>query len=135
MRGILADINSGKHLRAIVAHWHSDVWRDLWYDLGLTVESFPALGLPYDSSDAVIWRICQREGLVLVTANRNADDPDSLEVVIRNENQPESLPVITFANPERVLEDRIHAELVAERLLEKLISIDEFRGTGRIYVP
>jgi hypothetical protein len=72
---------------------------------------------------------------VLVTANRNADDPDSLEAVIRRENQPGSLPIITFANPDRVLEDRLHTENVAERLLEKLISIDDFRGTGRIYVP
>ena len=135
MRGILADINSGKHVRAILALWHSDVWRDIWYGLGLSVETFRALGLPYESSDAIIWRTCQRERLVLITANRNADDPDSLEAVIRRENQPDSLPIITFANPDRVLEDRLHAELVAERLLEKLISIDDFRGTGRIYVP
>jgi hypothetical protein len=135
MRGILADINSGKHLRAILALWHSVIWRDLWYSLGLSVESFPSLGLPYESSDEIIWRTCQREGLVLVTANRNADDPDSLEAVIRRENQPDSLPIITFANPDRVLADRFHTEIVAERLLEKLISIDDFRGTGRIYVP
>jgi hypothetical protein len=135
MRGVLADVNSGKHPRAILALWHSDVWRGLWYDLGLSVESFPSFGLPYDSSDAVIWRTCQREGLVLVTANRNADDPDCLEAIIQRENQPDSLPIITFASPDRVLEGRLHAEIVAERLLEKLISIDDFRGAGRIYVP
>ena len=72
---------------------------------------------------------------MLVTANRNADDSDSLEAVIRRENRPDSLPIITLASPQRVLEDRVHAEIVAERLLEKLISIDDFRGTGRIYVP
>jgi hypothetical protein len=104
MRGILADINSGKRLRAILAVWHSDVWRDLWYSLDLSVESFPALGLPFESSDAILWRTCQREGLVLVTANSNADDPDSLESVIRRENQPDSLPIITFANPDRVID-------------------------------
>ncbi len=31
--------------------------------------------------------------------------------------------------------DRLYAESVAERLLEKLIAIDDFRGAGRIYVP
>jgi hypothetical protein len=79
------------------------------------VESFSALGLPYDSSDAVVWRACQREGLVLITANRNADDPDSLEAVIRGENQPDSLPIVTISDPDRILHDRLYAETVSER--------------------
>jgi hypothetical protein len=135
MMGILADINAGKHLRAILTVWHTDDWRELWYGLGLSVESFPALGLPYDSSDAVIWKICQAERLVLVTANRNADEPDSLEAVNRAENQSDSLPIVTLADPDRVLKDRLYAEIVAEQLLEKLIAIDDFRGAGRLYVP
>jgi hypothetical protein len=70
-----------------------------------------------------------------VTGNRNDDGPDSLEATIRNENQPDSLPVITIANTERVLKHRQYAHTVAERVLEKLIAIDDFRGTGRICVP
>ena len=99
MRGILADINVGKQRSVILAIWTSDAWRDLWNGLGLSVESFPTLGLSYDSSDAVIWRTCQREELVLITGNRNDDGPDSLEAMIQRENQPDSLPVITIANP------------------------------------
>ena len=57
------------------------------------------------------------------------------EAVIQNENQPDSLPVVTIADANRVLQDRLYAEKVAERLLEKLIAIDDFRGAGRIYVP
>jgi len=101
MRGILADINVGKQRRAILGIWASDTWRDLWNSLGVSVVSFPAVDLSYDSPDTVIWRTCQRENLVLITGNRNDDGPDSLEAVIRDENQPESLPVITFANPNR----------------------------------
>ena len=97
--------------------------------------SFPALGLSYDSSDAVIWRTCQREELVLITGNRNNDGPDSLEAMIRSENQPDSLPVITIADQDRVLQDRLYAENVAERLLDYLMRIDEVRGAGRLYVP
>jgi hypothetical protein len=37
-----------------------------------------------------------------------------------------------LANPNRVLQDRLYAELVAERLLEKLVAIDDFRGAGRL---
>ncbi len=99
------------------------------------MESLTALGLPHDSSDAVIWRTCQKEKLVLVTANRNASGPDSLEPVIRNEGQPDSLPVITLANPQRLPKDRPYTENVAERLLERLLDINRFLGTGRLYVP
>jgi hypothetical protein len=135
VRGILADINVGAQVRGLVSIWTSDTWRELWNDLGLVVEDFPALGLAYNALDSVIWRTCQREGLVLITGNRNKRGPDSLEAVIQNENQPASLPVITIADTERVLQDRQYAHTVSERLLEKLIAIDDFRGTGRIYVP
>jgi hypothetical protein len=135
MRGILADINVGRQRDAILAIWVSDGWRDLWSGLGLVVENFPGLGLSHDASDAVIWRTCQREGLVLVTGNRNRRGPDSLEAVIRDENQPDSLPVITIADADRVLRDRLYAERVAEGLLDYLMRIEEVRGVGRLYVP
>ena len=135
MRGILADINVGAQRDALILVWTSNTWRDLWNNLGWSVASFPTLGLSYNDSDSVIWRTCQREELVLITANRNKRGPDSLEAVIQNENQPDSLPVVTIADANRVLQDRLYAEKVAERLLEKLIAIDDFRGAGRIYVP
>jgi len=71
----------------------------------------------------------------LITGNRNDDGPDSLEATIRNENQPESLPVITIGDADRVLRDRLSAENVAGRLLDYLMRIDEVRGVGRLYVP
>jgi hypothetical protein len=115
--------------------WLSETWRELWNALGLSVESFSTIGLSHDSSDALIWRTCQEQHLVLITANRNADGPDSLEVVIRNQNLPDRLPVVTLANPQRLLRDRVSAETVAERLLDDLMDINRFRGAGRIYVP
>jgi hypothetical protein len=99
------------------------------------VEKFPALGLSDDATDAVIWRTGQREGLVLVTANRNRRGPDSLETVMQSENQPDSLPVVTIANANRLLRDRVYAEKTAEKALDYLMRIDEVRGSGRIYVP
>jgi hypothetical protein len=71
----------------------------------------------------------------LIIENRNKRGSESLEATIQNENQPDSLPAITIANTERVLRDRHYAETVAERLLAYLMRIDDFRGTGRIYVP
>jgi hypothetical protein len=135
MRGILADINVGRQRRIILAIWDSDAWRDLWNGLGLSVESFPTVGLSHDSPDTMIWRTCQREQLVLITGNRNDDGPDSLEAVIRDENRPDSLPVFTLANANRILRDRGYAEQVAVRLLDYLTRIDEVRGVGRLYLP
>jgi hypothetical protein len=135
MRGILADINVGKQLRAILAIWAGETWRDFWNDLRLSVANFRALGLAFDSSDAIVWRTCQKKELVLITGNRNKRGPNSLEATIQGENQFDSLPVITISNADRVLQDRFYAEKVAESLLDYLMRIDEVRGAGRLYVP
>ncbi len=97
--------------------------------------TFEDLGIDRSASDAILWRVCQREELVLVTNNRNAAGPDSLEMVVREENRPNSLPVFTLANPDRVRNDGEYAEQVAARLLDYLIYLDEVRGAGRIFIP
>ena len=135
MRGILADINVIAQCNALLAIWTSATWGELWLALDWSVATFASLGLPDDASDVVIWRTCQSESLVLITANRNQRGRDSLESVIQNENQADCLPVVTISNANRLLRDRVYAESVAERLLEKLIAIDDFRSAGRIYVP
>jgi hypothetical protein len=43
--------------------------------------------------------------------------------------------VITIPDTTRVVQDRLYAERVAERLLDYLMRIDEIRGAGRLYVP
>jgi hypothetical protein len=93
------------------------------------------LGLQPDASDRELWEVCQREHVVLLTANRNDEGPDSLAATIQQYNTPHSLPVFTFANDQRVLRDRPYAEVVADRLLEFLFDIDSYRGTGRLYLP
>ena len=135
MRGILADIN----VEGIMVHlgriWVSDTWRGLWFGLHISVESFESLGLQTDATDATIWRTCQEQSLILIMANRNANGPDSLEMVIRGENKPESLPVITLSDARRVLRERDYAERTAEQILDYLMRIDQVRGSGRLFVP
>ena len=135
MRGILADNDVEGFVVAILSIWLSDDWCDLWSQLGLSVRTLSELGLPPDTSDALVWRRSQTEELVLVTGNRNQDRSDSLEAVIRSENQPDSLPVVTLANLGRLARDRSYAEQTAARLLDYLMRIDEVRGTGRLYIP
>jgi hypothetical protein len=85
MRGILADNDVEGFVKVMLAIWLGEPWRDIWKELDLEVRSFADVGLSRESSDAAIWRVCQLEKLVLITGNRNSDEPDSLEAVIRAE--------------------------------------------------
>jgi hypothetical protein len=135
MKGILADNDVEGILTALVSIWLSETWRDLWIELNCSLETFPSLDLPRDATDAVVWEACQNQQVVLITGNRNAESPESLAATIRSLNRPDSLPVFTLSNPKRILNDRGYAAQVAERLLDYLMSIQDYRGTGRIYVP
>jgi len=101
MRGILADHNIEGHFRALIAIWETAPWREVWTELHIAVESFGSLGILPDASDTELWQACQSRRVVLLTANRNDDGPDSLEATIRRYNMETSLPVFTLANPVR----------------------------------
>jgi hypothetical protein len=70
-----------------------------------------------------------------ITANRNAEGPDSLEAAIRTLGTARSLPVVTIGDPDRLLRDRDYAQRAAAQLLEYLLDLENLRGTGRLYVP
>ena len=55
MRGILADVNAGGALTRHRFVWLSATWRDLWFDLGLAIEDFTTLGLPFEAPDPTVW--------------------------------------------------------------------------------
>ena len=135
MRGILADHNNEGHVSLLMAGLQSETWQGLWAHLNLPLLSFADLGLTPDSTDAVVWEACQREDVLLITINRNARGPDSLEMTIRQRNAPHHLPVITLADADRLLHDRAYLTRAVERLLEFLVDIDSYRGAGRLYVP
>jgi hypothetical protein len=96
---------------------------------------FGDLGLAQEAPDADVWRICQREGLILVTANRNQKRVDSLEATIRQEGSPESLPVLTVSDQEALRVDLEYARRVSIRILEYVLDVDKILGAGRLYVP
>jgi len=83
----------------------------------------------------VVWQTCQREDLVLLTANRNLEGEDSLEATLRAFNTLTSLPVLTLSTPAKILRDRDYAVRVADRLLEVLFEIERHLGAGRLYLP
>jgi hypothetical protein len=61
-------------------------------------------------------------------------DENSLEQTIREENQLNSLPVLTIGNVERVA-DLIYWEQCADALVEISLDIENHLGRGRIYIP
>ena len=135
MRAILGDINIQGHLEILLLILEGPTWGGVWKLMNLPLYTFGDLGLAPETVDAVIWELCQQQEIILITANRNADSPDSLEATICEQNRANSLPVFTLADSERILHSRAYAERVVERLLEYLIDIDNFRGTGRLYLP
>jgi len=135
VHGILADANCEGHLALLLRLFHQRWRQEVWEFLSLVQVSFADLRLLPDASDREVWEVCQREHVVLVTANRNDAGPESLEATLQHQNTPQSLPVFTLANDQRVLRDRQYAGTVADRLIEALFDIDSYRGTGRIYLP
>ena len=83
----------------------------------------------------MIWQCCQQKRAFLLTNNRNDDGPDSLETTIRNYNTPQSLPVFTIGDAERLRNDRAYSDRVIWGLLDYLVEIDNILGTGRLFLP
>jgi hypothetical protein len=78
--------------------------------------------------------MCQEIGAVLITGNR-ASGTESLEQTIRVYAGPNSLPVVTISDPQRVLHDRAYARECAVSLLDLLDRIEMLRGTRRLFIP
>ena len=95
---------------------------------------FEEAGLPVDSNERTVWRFVQARGMFLLTGNRNMVGPDSLEQAIREETTPTSLPVITIANVSRI-DERTYRERCGSRLIEIVMDLDNYLGTGRAFVP
>ena len=100
----------------------------------LEAVTFVQAGLPVDSNDRTVWRFAQAHNMILLTHNRNMNDADSLEQTLREENTPTSLPVITLGRAER-LRDRAYRERCVVRLIEIGLEIEQYLGTGRIFIP
>ena len=106
MRGLLADADCVGQVRLLIELMQEASRRELYEFLDLRVYSFEDLGLALDASDRAIWERCCDEELVLLTGNRNADNPDSLQNVIAEHDTTRLMPVITITDTYRVSLDR-----------------------------
>jgi hypothetical protein len=135
MTRIMSDNDVRGHVVRLLQICHSSSWNEIWIELSIDVFAFDDLGLDENASDATVWRTCQEHRVLLITANRNAHGPESLEVTIRNENASECLPVLTLSNRDRIANDRMYAEAVVERLIEIIMDLENYRGAGRLFLP
>lgn len=135
MKGILTDHNMEGQAKLLLQLLTSDDWRDLWEPLQLLLFTFADFQLANSAPDDVLWFTCQQEEVVLITANRNHDGPTSLEAVIRENNTSNSLPIFTVSDATKIITSKTYAENTAAKMLEFLMEIENYRGTGRLYLP
>jgi len=131
----MADHDVEGHLEILLTVWLSPSWNALWSDTACDIQSFERLEIPENAPDAAVWQLCQQRGIVLITGNRNAQGSDSLEMTIEHNLESHHLPVFTIADPDQLMRDRGYAERVAGRLIEYLQTLDNLRGSGRVYLP
>lgn len=129
---VLADYNLNWQAILISGSFVTGGWLDL-APIQL-VTTFEGISLSADSNDRVVLEFAQANGMLLLTANRNAKGEDSLEQVMREENQPTSFPIITIGDPDRVNESN-YRERCVERLVEIVIDIQDYMGSGRLFIP
>lgn len=107
-----------------------------WLDIvPMQFVTFAEMDLSINSDDRTVWRLAQKNQMILLTANRSMEGKDSLEQVLREENTSESLPVITVGNAERLLNDSEYRGRCVESLVEIVLDIDTYRGARRIFIP
>ncbi len=138
MRGLLTDVNVQGHLAYLVRLLSAAELLPFLNESGIELVTFRDLNLHPETSDRELWELCQRDGWVLLTENRNHDGPDSLGITIAESWQPGHLPVLTLSNKTRFERDPRYAQQVANDVAELLYGIQvngEYRESPRINVP
>lgn len=128
----LIDHNLKGHALVFFGAIASQGWLDF---VPIRFVTFAELDLSTDSDDRVVWRLAQKNQMILLTANRSMKGKDSLEQVMREENTSTSLPVITIGNADRLLNDSDYRSRCVESLIEIVLDLDSYRGARRLFIP
>lgn len=128
---VLVDYNLTGYIVLLQGTLAAEGWLDL---LAIRFVNLTEAGLASDSSDRSIWRFAQSNQMLLLTANRNAKGKDSLEQTIREEGTSTSLPVITIASLDRLIE-REYREQCSARLADIVLYVEDYLGVSRLFIP
>jgi len=137
MPGLLADVNVQGHLSYLRRLLEGLQLLEILTELGLTLETFPTLGLARNIDDRSLWNYCQANNWVLFTDNRNHENENSLEATLQDSWHAGQLPVLTLANKGKFENSENYARKVAEEVAELLVLVflDGIRDQRRIYIP
>lgn len=128
----LIDHNLKGHALVLFGAIASEGWLDI---VSIRFVTFAEMELSINSDDRVVWRLAQKNQMILLTANRSMKGKDSLEQVMGEENTSASLPVMSISNADRLLNDSEYRGRCVERLIEIVLDIDSYRGVRRIFIP
>jgi predicted nuclease of predicted toxin-antitoxin system len=128
---ILVDHNMIGQARLLFETLQQEGWAAF---LGLEFVYFSDVELSPGTPDEELWQLAQRWEMLILTDNRNNEDETSLTAVIERDNTDSSLPVLTVSSVKR-LKEASYRQAVAMRLADIVIYLDNYRGTGRIFIP
>ena len=128
----LVDHNLRGHSLVLAGSLAASGWLDL---ISIRFILFEEVGLAETSDDRVVWRYAQANQMILITANRSMKGKDSLEQVMREENTPISLPVVTIGNIDRLMTEPEYRERCVDRLVDIVVDIEDYQGARRIFIP
>ena len=128
---VLLDNDISGHQELFTGTVYSTGWAE--YHLVRFITLIEA-GLTNDALDRDIWRYCQSHSFLLLTANRNQDDPDSLEQTLRDENREDALPVVTISDPQRLIEP-VYRERCIHALIGIILDLNNYLGSARLFIP
>lgn len=128
---VLADPNLEGQAQLLWGTLMAEGWLEL---CPIKLATFTQVGLPEDTNDRQVWRFAQTQGMILLTGNRRMTGEDSLEQTLREENLRTSLPVVTIGNLDRMTET-LYRRRCLKKLLDIVLDLENYRGTGRIFIP
>jgi len=128
---VLVDRNLKGYIVLLQGTLVTNGWLDI---LSIGFMTLEEAGLAVDTRDNIIWHFAQTNQMLLLTANRNAKGEDSLEQTIQKEGLPTSLPVLTISTFNRLVE-RDYREQCCARLADIVLYLDNYLGTGRLFIP
>lgn len=128
----LVDHNLRGHSVVLAGSLAASGWLEL---ISIRFVLFEEVGLAVTSDDRVVWQHAQDNQMILITANRSMKGKDSLEQVMREENTPTCLPVVTIGNIDRLMAEPDYRERCVDRLVDIVVDIEEYQGARRIFIP